>query len=87
MKLNEVTAGDMLKREYDFQYSLKKIRNKYYMIDRAGKKVFNIGIKDLTDLEGLVEKFLNSNMWFNKFNKKNKRRIIKRYVSKLNEKS
>lgn len=85
MNLNEVTAGDILKREYDFQYALKKIRNKYYIVDKSGKKVFNPGIKDLKELETLVEKFLNANMWFNKFNKKNKKKIITRYVKKLNE--
>lgn len=86
MTLNEITAKELAEKEYNFPYKLKKIGKKYYIADvKTGKKKYYVGIKEMDELKDLVERFIRTNSWFNKFDKKNRRKIINRYVKKLKE--
>jgi len=73
----------ILREEYSFQYKLYKIDDRYYIKNKDGKKEVKRGIKDLHDLKELVIILLNKNNWFSKFNKKEKEKILNRYIKEL----
>jgi hypothetical protein len=87
LSLREAKVIDILdrKKEYEFPYILKKFRfDGYYICDKkTGKKRFHVPIKNKEDLKDTIQRFLLGNVWFKKFEKKGRDRIVKRYFDNL----
>jgi hypothetical protein len=82
LSTNKKTIREVFNEEYNFEYKLKKINDKFY-IYKKNRRAYEKGVENLSQLKTLVKNFLEENKWFLKFSKENREKIIRRFVRNL----